>query len=481
MDRVTQTTWTDASPRRSAAGWLIGALVAVGVVTGLVLVGPSSVLGIGAAVVLTGVAVRPQLAAYVLMGLVSFFEVFQFDSLLPAATVVYVGDPSLGLLVSPLEVFLVVALLSWLAQGIARRRLDFQRGPVFAGIVLFGAMLVAGIARGLLSGGDPRIAFWEVRFVAYIVITYFLTANLIRTRAQSALLMWVFLFGATAFAVEGAIRRIAWSDLVPPGTLLEDGYDHTDPIFLGGAILLVVAVVIFGPSRARGRSALFLIPLLCFTLFATERRAGLIGLLVAILAFGAVLLFCKRRAFFAIFVPLALVAAVYMPLYWNDTSLLGQPARAVQSLISPNFRDAASNAYRDAEKVDIRATLDSDQLLGVGFGKEFLFVVPLPDLSGWEFWRYEPHNNVFWVWLKTGILGFIAFLFLMGTGITRASRIVINGTSPQDRVVAATVLTILVMSLVVSYVDVALVAGGRVTAMIGMSLGVLGTLRLPQQ
>jgi O-antigen ligase len=477
VDRVIPSAWTGLPHRRSTVPWAIAAALSTSAASVLVIVYPDSLFLLGGALISIAIAIRPRLGAYVLMAVISFFETFKFDNLLPSIPGLYVADPSLGVRVNLLELLLLLSLLSWLAHGIARRRIEFQPGPMLLPVVLFAATLVAGLVYGLLTGGDARIALWELRYVTYVVVAYCVTTNLIRTPAQTQRLMWIFLFATATFAVEGAIRRLAWSSLVAPGTSLQSGYDHTDPIFLGGAILFVLSLQIFRPSQWRGRLALLLIPLLGFTLLATERRAGLIGLMVALLAFGMVLLRSKPGVFAAIFLPLAVVGALYFPLYWDDTSLLGQPARAVQSLISPNVRDAASNSYREAEKTNIRATLEGNQLFGVGFGNEFHFAVPLPDLSRWEFWRYEPHNNVFWVWLKTGMLGFIAFVFLLGTGIARASHFAVFGQSRSDRVVAVTVLTILVMSLVVSYVDVALVVGGRVTTLLGMSLAVLGNLK----
>src|SRR5207244_10663074 len=111
----------------------------------------------------------------------------------------------------------------------------------------------------------------------------------------------------------------------------------------------------------------------------------------------------------------------YLPLFWNNPRPTGQPARSVRSLVSPDPRDASSNEYRDLEAINVRATIDSSPLMGVGFGREFQFVVPLPDLSFWQFWHYEPHHNILWVWLKTGAIGFIAFWTLMGTALALAA------------------------------------------------------------
>jgi O-antigen ligase len=223
-------------------------------------------------------------------------------------------------------------------------------------------------------------------------------------------------------------------------------------------------------------SGLFLmVPVTTFTLLATERRAGYIAIMVGFLAYALIFLMTHRKAFFTFVIPVVLAGIVYLPIFWNNTSMLGQPARAVRSLISPDPRDASSNLYRDLELINVRATIKANGLLGVGFGKPFYFVVPLPDLSWWPFWQYEPHHNVLWVWLKMGAIGFIIFFTLMGTALARCAHIVRNFTQPEHRVFAMFALAAIVTTLVFGYVDLAFVSG-RVTVFLGTILGTLAVL-----
>jgi hypothetical protein len=167
--------------------------------------------------------------------------------------------------------------------------------------------------------------------------------------------------------------------------------------------------------------------------------------------------------------------AIYMPIFWNNTSMLGQPARAVRSLSSPDPRDAGSNLYRDLELINVRTTIKANGLLGVGFGNQFYFVVNMPDLSWWPFWHYEPHHNILWIWLKMGAIGFIVFFTLMGSGLARASYVVRTLLQPERRVFAMLTLSAIVTTLVFCYVDLGLVSG-RVTVFLGTALGTLAVL-----
>jgi O-antigen ligase len=216
---------------------------------------------------------------------------------------------------------------------------------------------------------------------------------------------------------------------------------------------------------------------LIFVLFAMERRAGVVALIVVLSAFGLLLLMVRRRVFLIAFAVALVGSSLYFPLFWNDNSLVGQPARAIHSIFNPVGRDAQSNTYRDLEKINIRATIDENPLLGVGFGREYLFVVPLPDLSDWSLWHFEPHNNVLWIYLKVGLIGFMAFLLLIGSAIRRASSLVVAAKSPQTQTVAVLALASILATLVLSYVDVGLVSSGRGPAMLGMGIGLLATLQ----
>ncbi len=141
----------------------------------------------------------------------------------------------------------------------------------------------------------------------------------------------------------------------------------------------------------------------------------------------------------------------------------------------PDPRDAASNLYRDLEKINVRATIASDPLLGVGFGRQFLFVVGMPDLSFWPFWHYQPHHNILWVWLKIGAIGFIIFWVVMGSTVARAAHCVKVLRHPELRVFAMLALTGIISSLVFCWVDLGLTAG-RITVFLGTLIGTLAVL-----
>jgi hypothetical protein len=306
---------------------------------------------------------------------------------------------------------------------------------------------------------------------------YIVAANTVRTRRQVTLLIMLTVLGTGLFAIEGAYRRLALIDTGKLGVIPEFAYSHMDVIFLGSMPLIVLAQWVFGARAWQRWVGLLLVPISVFTLLATERRAGFIAVIITFLAYGLIFLVCHRKAFFGVFVPMLIALAIYLPLFWNNTSLLGQPARAVRSLSQPDARDAASNLYRDLELINVRSTIHSNPILGVGFGRPFDFVVPLPDLSWWQFWHYEPHHNILWVWLKLGTPGFIIFWILMATATARAAYAVRTLRGSEQRIFGLVALCAIVMTVSFCYVDLGLVSG-RVTVFLGTALGTLSILHL---
>ena len=190
-------------------------------------------------------------------------------------------------------------------------------------MLLFALMLVVGLAWGTATGGDTYVAFWESRALFYAVICFFLAANTIRTRGHVRTLMGLTLLSTGAFAIEGAYRKIA---LLSPGELdvaQEFAFAHDSSIFLAVVILLVLAQAVFGAPRWQRLLGLGLLPIALFTLFASQRRAGIMGLLIAFLALAMVMAITRRKAFFLLIVPLLFSLAVYLPLFWNNTGTIG--------------------------------------------------------------------------------------------------------------------------------------------------------------
>jgi hypothetical protein len=148
----------------------------------------------------------------------------------------------------------------------------------------------------------------------------------------------------------------------------------------------------------------------------------------------------------------------YLLMFWNSNSTIGLPAQAIKSVISQSNVSAAdysSNLYRTIENINLHFTIRQVPFTGVGFGKQFYVIIPMADISFFAWWQYLPHNAILWLWLKMGVFGFIATLFLVGYAVMTGAR-ALRWLPNDDLGAIAFIATIyIVMHFTYTYVDIA--------------------------
>lgn len=405
------------------------------------------------------------------------FESMTADPLMDFGTYLHRGLESwspIPLIATPLELLLLCGVVAALASAFAgpTSSIPAQLGwPVG----LFAVCLVLGVVRGALGGGDMYVGLWEVRYLAYVPAAFIIARLCLRTVDHVIALLGAGLAAAGLFAVEGIYRKVTLINTGLLGVIPERFFEHDDVIFLATFLIFAFSMFVFQVAgRMRLLGLLFASPLL-LVLLASNRRSGIVVLLIGVLVVALVLLVINKKAFFAAVLPGLAALALFLAVTWNAGGLLGQPARALRSLYEPDARDAASNLYRVIETYDISATLHDDALLAVGFGREFRMAIQLPDLSWWPFWHFETHNNVLWIWLKTGAYGYVMFWVLIGTAMSRAAFSARRLRDSRLRSAALFCLVALVGVVVYGWVDLAFVSG-RTTVLLGTVLGIIAVL-----
>jgi hypothetical protein len=425
---------------------------------------------------------QPRVALYGVLAIAIFFEPFNQDPFMAAGT--FFNNDIQGAFKLPgvqltlLEVIQLITLAVVLF-GNRSRGFKLRGGTLMKPAMLFLFLLVFGVVRGMIGGGLFNYAVWEMRFLYSLVVCFVIAANTIRTREDVQELLTVFFVIAAMAGLEGAYRRNVFIEAGLLGDAQEVWYSHEDVIFWACFMLLVVGQNAFGAPRWQRILGPWLALVTGYTLLVSERRAGIFSLIIPFLVLSVVLFMAKRKVFFMISVPLLICGAIYVPLFWNASGPLAQPARAIRSINDPDPRDAQSNMSRTLELIDIRATIASDPVSGVGFGRPYLLVVSIPDISFFPLWNYVTHHNILWIWLKTGILGFITFWCLLGSGLSRGGYYVRRLREPELRTFAMLVILGIASSVVYLYVDLGL-NGSRIPILLGILLGGVSVLHQVQ-
>jgi hypothetical protein len=92
---------------------------------------------------------------------------------------------------------------------------------------------------------------------------------------------------------------------------------------------------------------------------------------------------------------------------------------------TPNPRDQLSDDYRIQENANLELNLQNAGLLGKGFGIQIDYALPMPGLVDKvdPAILYVPHNGVWYILMRMGLIGGVAFWCLVAAAIVQGCRV----------------------------------------------------------
>jgi hypothetical protein len=381
--------------------------------------------------------------------------------------------------VLPIELVFGLALLVWLGRAVAQRRLSFHRSHLWAGV---GVLVLAALATeglGLARGGVFHISTWELRPYIYLAAAFLLGSQLLTSRAALLAVLWGMVIGTGLKALEGTERVITMASVTPrPDALLE----HEESFFFSVFIALAIGLWVFGVRGHLRRLATFLLPFVIVADLGNNRRVAWIMLPAMLLALAVVAFqrLPERRKTIAWTVGLLLVlGSGYVAVFKASGSLIATPAHAIWSQFRPDPRDASSNLYRHIENVNLGLDIRSSPVLGEGFGVPIAHPIPVFDATDLDpLINFIPHNNILYIWVRMGVLGMVAFWFMVGAAVVAACRL----SRQEDRLLALVgylALAATIAWLFQGWYDKGIVSF-RVVILVGCLLGGMEAARLLQ-
>jgi hypothetical protein len=466
-------------------GLAIAAAIPLGAIAGTFTAGGHFVAVIAMAAVFVPVLIWRQPAAivYVVVALVCTIEQFPAALPVPILTDQFPLFKSLsdglgisGVYFNPAEVLLAIFLLFWLARAVADRELDVPRTQLGIAMLIMLALVALAMGRGFAAQGQVKDMLWELRPWFYLGASYLLTSQLIRSRRHLEVLLWIFVLGVGLKGLQGSYRGLLLWNLQPrPQEIMS----HEESLFYGLFLILAGALWLWGFRGKLRTVTTLLLPAVLFANLANQRRVAwfiLAGGLAVLLIATWLAVPERRRLIKRTLAVTLLVGCLYVPAFWNSTGTIGQPARAIASIVAPDQRDLQSNQYRQQEDANLELNIKHSTPFGVGFGVPIVYSLPIVDISSIDpMIAFVPHDGILYVWMRLGLPGIIAFWFLIGSAILSAMVLVRN----KDRGLA--LFGTLVMCAVVGYVILGAYDMGlywfRVAFLIGSLLGALEAAR----
>ena len=364
----------------------------------------------------------------------------------------------MGIPERPIGFLLLFILLVLICHRLLKRQRILWGGPLLLPFLCFMLCLVWGVVHGLTGGGDSHIIVLEVRPFWYLFVAYLLAYNLISQKRQLRAFLWVVILGAGVKALQGVYIYfvVLHTNLIGHHEILS----HEESFFFVAVLLLLILFWLHHCYRPQMWAIVLISPALLVALAANQRRTDYVALLAGI-GVAVVLIFWLKPAARKRLVVLALCSLVlgtgYVLAFSHSTGAIGEPARAITSLIHPDPTDtvsAASDLYRIIEDYDLKYTVKQDPLLGWGFGKPFLQPVTLPNIITLDpYYLYVPHNTIYWVWMRLGAIGYAVMWYLFGACMVRGCLIARKLRDPYLQVIAIFVIAVTVMEIIVALAD----------------------------
>ncbi len=391
---------------------------------------------------------------------------------------VYAHADFKGVPLNLMEIFVLAAGVCSTLRAVYTGTTRLRAGALFVPIIIYMAFVGMAEVNGVLGGGDFKISLQEVRSQFYFLLAYLMAVNMVRLRSHVLTLLWIFVGCVGLKGLLYTFRRYVTLHGLP---LPDQGVGSHEEAFLFDLFALLLIVLVLCRVLPKMQWVMLtLLPLVITGNLACNRRAATAAMVLAVpvLLAAAYQALPDRRRMAGI-VALVLVGgfSIYYPAFKNSDSLIAQPARAIRSNFQPDARDASSNASRDAENANLMATVHSAPVQGIGYGRRYLHVVPMADISKvYPLEDYLPHNQVLWVWERVGTLGFLAFwgmisaIFIFAGQTVRAPQ-----ASSFTKVIGLFTLLATLLLVIFGMLDLQL-SNFRDVLFVGIWVGVLAAL-----
>lgn len=362
-----------------------------------------------------------------------------------------------GGMFNPIEVMLSLILLSlFLILGI-KKDFQFRKIPLPIPFAMLFFSILFAFQYGMSFDGDFMVALWEVRALFYFFIMYLIVPQIIRDKKQIKILIWVFIAAISFKAFQGVYRFLELGFTTGGRATLTN---HEDPIFFITLFMLLLGFVVFKVKNSQKFWLLLLSLPLLLGFYVGLRRAAYASLFVSLLTFVVILPPLIRWKFIKSMVPVLIGIIVYSAVFWNYDGKLGRPIQMVMSGFEEptkesNVEDYYSNLYRDIENFNLAQTVKSNPVMGIGFGNKYDQPISMVSIR-FPLRDFIPHNEIIWILVKTGVIGFTAFWLFFNFFVAKGINVMSRLKDPYLKSVLIMVIIAVISQMVVSYYDLQL-------------------------
>lgn len=376
---------------------------------------------------------------------------------------------------NPLELHLFLIIGLWVILIVMRKRLFYQRVPFWQLAAIFFGWLLISLTYGMATGGDFLPALWELRSLFYVGILYFFVPQIIQRPEQVRTFVRVCIAAISFKAVQGVARVIRLGFDFGGRTELTN---HEDPLFFAGLFMLFFALSMFGVKTKERTYLRWALPFIAVVFILAQRRATYGAFGVGFVAYSLLLTGAQFRRILRYVLPGLVLLGIYLAVFWDNETSIGLPAQLIKSSFSSTQETAGeryySNLYREFENYNLSQTIQRSPIFGIGFGNKYDQPISLAMIP-FSLRDYISHNEIFWLIVKSGAIGFFLFWLYLDIVVMYTTHIFRRMTDPYFKAVCVMIIVAVFGQLIVSFYDLQLTYS-RNMVYLGAMMGLLPTL-----
>jgi O-antigen ligase len=341
---------------------------------------------------------------------------------------------------------------------------------LFAGSYILSCILSATPRASIWGGYDRSQGLYT--FAAYLVV-FFLAATHIKTREQVERIFTTVILTCIPIAAYGIIQRVGWDPV--PWQQMDPSKRASatmgNPVFLAAYLVIAIPLVVTRLTKAIYQKKplfiiLYILPILLLTsaLILTRSIFPLLALLCGIFIFLLILGWRYKTIWLltiAVNIPIVIIALFVV---FNLPAIITGAKFSEYSL--PDFVRAEIEGGRGKTRLlmwqgNMQLITDSPYRFVFGYGPESLatvyykvFTMELTKYEGLTVHADRAHNVFLDAWVMQGLIGLIAYLFLLSSILYLGLKSVwqSSGTSPPDRQYLDNLLQIGLVSAIITHI-----------------------------
>ncbi len=375
------------------------------------------------------------------------------------------------------EELLHVLLIALLCIRVLRgQRIDaVDRGQTANVLFVFLAVSVFAVACltiwGLSTGGNLKATVFQLRSVIWLPLLTVLLSFALRDSQDFRLLGITITLAAMVKSAVGMyfLASDGWGEAITPAYMTS----HDDSVLYVCVIVIWIAAYLHEGSWSRLVTALVVVLWMLAAIYVNNRRLAYVNLAGALLVFYPLLSGRTKRK-----IKLGLILAfplflVYLFLARTHSGGIFAPGATLMGIAKTAD---PSTQWRVLENQNLIYTIRENRFLGSGFGKEWLEIITLPDIS-FSFKEYKliAHNSVLWLLGVSGVVGFTLIWMPIVVGVFLATRSYHFATTNRERTAALAVVVIAVCYVSQAWGDIGLLSS-LTTLLMALGLALAGKL-----